>query len=224
MVPKDNRSWRPCGDFRQLNDITEADQYPVPHIQDFSAQLAGKRVFSKVDIIRGYHQIPVASEDVHKTAIITPFGLYEFLRTPFGHKNAAQAFQRLMDAVCRGLEFVFVYLDDILIASRDTAEHPPSDSLPMASRAWAGPQLGEVRIRAALDSVPGPSGYGGWNLPGPRQRGSCQGVSATGHGQGINGVQWHGEFLSPFSAGGSLYHGPVVRRRSRTSVQQGGEE
>ena len=65
LVPKADRSWRPCGNFRRLNDITIADQYPVPHIQDFSAQLAGCQVFSKVDLVPGYHQIPVAREDVH---------------------------------------------------------------------------------------------------------------------------------------------------------------
>ena len=123
MVPKADGSWRPCGDFRRLNEITDPDKYPVPHIQDFSAQLAGCRVFSKVDLIRGYHQIPVATEDIHKTAVITPFGLYEFLRTPFGLRNAAQAFQRLMDTVCQGLEFVFVYLDDVLVASKTPDEH-----------------------------------------------------------------------------------------------------
>ena len=123
MVPKDDGSWRPCGDFQCLNEIMDLDKYPVPRIQNFSAQLAGWKVFSKIDLIQGYHQIPVASEDVHKTAVITLFGLYEFLRTPFGLRNAAQAFQQLMDMVCQELEFVFLYLDDVLVASRDTEEH-----------------------------------------------------------------------------------------------------
>ena len=65
----------------------------------------------------------MAAEDIPKTAIITPVGLWEFRRMPFGLKNSAQAFQRLMDTVCRGLDFVYVYLDDILIAIKNEAEH-----------------------------------------------------------------------------------------------------
>ena len=65
----------------------------------------------------------MAQEDIAKTAIITPFGLFEFLRMPFGLRNAAQAFQRLMDVTCRDLPFVFTYIDDLLVASENETEH-----------------------------------------------------------------------------------------------------
>ena len=114
VVPKADGSWRPCGDYRRLNTVTTDDRYPLPHIQDFNGRLSGTSIFSVVDLVKGFHQIPMSPEDVPKIAIITPFGLFEFLRMPFGLKNAAQAFQRLMDGMLRDVSFAFVYLDDIL--------------------------------------------------------------------------------------------------------------
>ena len=123
VVPKLSGGWGPCGDYRRLNTVTVDDRYPVPRLQDFTATLAGKTIFSKIDLVRAYHQVPMTPNDIPKTAVITPLRLYEFLRMPFGLKNAAQAFQRLMDKGCQGLARVFVYLDDILVASEDRHQH-----------------------------------------------------------------------------------------------------
>ena len=93
MVEKKDCRWRPCGDYRRLNLATAPDQYPLPNMQDAAAQLHGCTVFSKVDLVKGYHQVPVAPGDVPKTAIIPPFGLFENVYIPFGLQNAAQHFK-----------------------------------------------------------------------------------------------------------------------------------
>ena len=101
--------------WRLLNLQTQPDLYMCPNIADLTARLEGCTIFSKLDLRKGFHQIPVRPRDIHKTAIITPFGLWEFIRMPFGLQNAGQSFQRFMDKVLSGLDYCFVYVDDVLI-------------------------------------------------------------------------------------------------------------
>jgi hypothetical protein len=79
VAPKTGGGWRPCGNFCGFNGAIKTGCYPIPHIQDFTSQLAGKTIFSKIDLVKGYHQILVRQEDIHKTAVVTPFSLWEFL-------------------------------------------------------------------------------------------------------------------------------------------------
>lgn len=123
VVPKPGGRIRACGDYRQLNAITVPDKYPIPHIEDFNQQIGNAKIFSVIDAVRAYNQIPVAKEDIAKTAVTTPFGLFEFPWMPFGLRNAGQTFQRFIDQVIQGLPFVYAYLDDILIFSATEREH-----------------------------------------------------------------------------------------------------
>ncbi|GFV83740.1 retrovirus-related Pol polyprotein from transposon 297 [Trichonephila clavipes] len=93
MVPKKERNdWRPVGDFRALNVQTKKDKYPIPSILDFTSDLHGAKIFSHIDLVKAFHQILIASEDIHKTAICTPFGLFESTRMQFGLCNVASTF------------------------------------------------------------------------------------------------------------------------------------
>ncbi|GFW83949.1 transposon Tf2-9 polyprotein [Trichonephila clavipes] len=123
VVPKSDSTVRPVGDYRQLNSVTEFDSYPMPYLNDFAHALHGKKIFSKIDIFKAFHQIPIAECDIPKTAVTTPWGLYEYTHLCFGLVNAPQSFMRFMHEVLRGLPFCFVYLDDILCYSENAEDH-----------------------------------------------------------------------------------------------------
>lgn len=123
VVKKPDGSYRVCGDYRRLNSITTSDRYPLPHIHDVTNVLHGKKIFSKIDIVRAYFHIPINETDIPKTALTTPFGSFEFLFLNFGLKCAPMTFQRFMNEVLQNLDFAICYLDDVLIFSDNEDEH-----------------------------------------------------------------------------------------------------
>jgi hypothetical protein len=125
MVRKKDGTMRFCIDYRQLNDRTVKDVYPLPRIDDCLDTLAGSAWFSTVDLKSGYHQVAMHPDDAHKTAFITRRGAFSFRVMPIGLCNAPVTFQRLMDVILAGVSFeaCLVYLDDIIVFSKDIATH-----------------------------------------------------------------------------------------------------
>ena len=125
MVKKPDSSVRFCVDYRRLNDVTHKDSHPLPRIDDTLDRLGGAQFFSTLDLQSGYWQVPVAGKDQVKTTFITPQGLYEFKRMPFGLCNAPATFQSMMHAVLRGLSprDCLVYLDDVIVFSHTFRDH-----------------------------------------------------------------------------------------------------
>ena len=123
FVKKKDGTLRMVIDYRSLNKITIKNRYPLPRIDDLFDRLHGSKYFSSLDLMSGYHQIKIKDSDVPKTAFRTPVGHYEFLVLPFGLSNAPATFQSIMNRIFADLDFVIVYLDDILIFSKTLEEH-----------------------------------------------------------------------------------------------------
>ncbi|ORD92948.1 YI31B [Hepatospora eriocheir] len=110
-------------DYRKLNYITIDDAYPFPSTKELVRDLSGAKIFSQLDMEKGYYQIKIDSNDTYMTSFVLPNGLYEFTRMPFGLKNTPRIFQRVMQQILNGLDFVKVYLDYILIHSENINNH-----------------------------------------------------------------------------------------------------
>jgi hypothetical protein len=125
FVKKKDNSLRLCVDYRPLNAVTIKNKYPLPRIDILFDQVAGAKVFSKIDLRSSYHQIKIRPSDVPKTAFSTRYGLYEYLVMSFGLTNAPAYFMYLMHSVFMQelYKFVVVFIDDILIYSKTPEDH-----------------------------------------------------------------------------------------------------
>ena len=127
---KSSKSHRLVGDYRQLNLQTVRDTYSLPYLNNFSSQLEGKTIFSKLDLKNAFFHIPVKECDKKKTTIVTQFGAFQFERMPFGLRNSANSFQRFIDTILRNLKnqdnenvTIFAYVDDVIVASDNPESH-----------------------------------------------------------------------------------------------------
>jgi len=125
FLKKKDGTDRLCVDYRPLNKKTIRNKYPLPNITELFEQLKGAKIFSKLDLRMGYHQIRIREEDIPKTAFRTSFGSYEYTVMSFGLANAPPTFCRLMNYIFSPYnnEFVLLYLDDILVFSETEEEH-----------------------------------------------------------------------------------------------------
>ena len=123
LVPKPDQSYRMCTDFRKLNSVTKTDTYPIPRIDDCIDKIGKAKYVTKIDLLKGFYQVPLSERAKELSAFVTPSGLYQYKVMAFGMKNAPATFQRLINAVTQGIEGCDAYIDDGVIYSDTWEEH-----------------------------------------------------------------------------------------------------
>ena len=123
LVPKPNNQFHLCLDYRKVNAITKTDSYPLPRVDDCVDRIGNAQFISKFDLLKGYWQVPLTERAKEISAFITHNGLYQCNVMPFGMKNTASTFQRLMNIVCSKVKNCVVYIDDLVIYSNSWEDH-----------------------------------------------------------------------------------------------------
>ena len=123
VVPKGNRGKCLVIDYRALKKVTRKFTWPMPKFEDIFSELNGATYFTTLDLCAGYHHIPLDKSSIPKTAFNSPFGIYEYVKVPFGLVQAPAYFQELMTSILKDFPFAIAYLDDIIIFSKTPQEH-----------------------------------------------------------------------------------------------------
>ncbi|KAE8241240.1 hypothetical protein A4X13_0g7503 [Tilletia indica] len=155
LMVRQHTKWRFCVDYRQLNQVTVADRYPLPTTDAVFNTLLGKHWFSSLDAIRGYHRHPVKESDRWKTAFVCHRGLFQYKTVPFGLRNAPAVFQRLMDKLLGELRWkeAVVYIDDVVVATVTLDEHVRALEILLSRASQAGLKFSPSKCTFAIPSL-----------------------------------------------------------------------
>ena len=123
LVPKPDGTYRMCTDYRKVNNATKTDTFPIPRIDDCIDKIGNAKYITKIDLLKGFYQVPLTERAKELSAFVTPDGLFQYKVMPFGMKNAPATFQRLINNVISGIDGCEAYIDDVFIYSDTWEEH-----------------------------------------------------------------------------------------------------
>ena len=123
LVPKPDGSYRFCTDFRKVNAVTKTDSFPIPRVDDCIDKIGNAKYVSKLDLLKGYWQVPLTDRAKEVSAFVTPDSLYQYKVMPFGMKNSPATFQRMVNSITSGLENCEAYIDDVVVYSESWEHH-----------------------------------------------------------------------------------------------------